>query len=192
MLFCFDLDDTLIEGYLETVPCPTCQGSGRFKIVNPQVRSGSIDVGPCTTCRGHCTKLVHKPEGYDRVEWLPGRLWLLRGLAVEGHNIAVVSNQTGPSYGYGTIEEVRAKMRRVHDEFLEYSGYDLAMLYCTDKDDVENRKPAPGMIIRARDLFNALRFETVMVGDLPTDEQAARAAHVAFAWADDFFTEPTP
>ena len=114
---------------------------------------------------------------------------MLRHLADRGHDLAVITNQTGPSYGYGTLDEVNTKMLKVQEDFFQDSGgYELTVYACTDKDDVANRKPAPGMILRAMtDHSITAPCDVVMVGDLATDEQAARRAQVAFNWADDFF-----
>jgi len=49
------------------------------------------------------------------------------------------------------------------------------------------RKPAIGMIMQAMKDNNTLPNETLMVGDSPEDEQAARAAKIDFMWADEFF-----
>lgn len=49
------------------------------------------------------------------------------------------------------------------------------------------RKPESGMIDTARQNETWGRAETLMVGDRPEDEQAARNAGVDFLWADDFF-----
>ena len=51
----------------------------------------------------------------------------------------------------------------------------------------DNRKPAPGMLLRAMNDHNAAPFETLFVGDSDEDFQAAMQAGVTFEWAKDFF-----
>ncbi len=53
--------------------------------------------------------------------------------------------------------------------------------------DVSWRKPNPGMILQAMKEYNASPEEVLMVGDRPEDKQAAHAAGVDFAWANEFF-----
>ena len=53
----------------------------------------------------------------------------------------------------------------------------------------DRRKPGPRMLLEAMSDFEALPEETLFVGDRPEDEQAARAAGIAFQWADEFFQE---
>jgi phosphoglycolate phosphatase-like HAD superfamily hydrolase len=43
------------------------------------------------------------------------------------------------------------------------------------------------MLVRLMHRFNARRDETLFVGDMATDAEAARRARCRFAWAKDFF-----
>lgn len=49
------------------------------------------------------------------------------------------------------------------------------------------RKPAPGMLLRAMRDAGVGPAGTLMVGDRPEDQAAARAAGCNFQWADEFF-----
>lgn len=49
------------------------------------------------------------------------------------------------------------------------------------------RKPAPGMIIQAMTDADVEPHQTLMIGDSPTDQAAARAAGCYFQWAQKFF-----
>lgn len=50
-----------------------------------------------------------------------------------------------------------------------------------------NRKPDPGMLLAAMDDVKVLPVNTLMVGDRPEDEEAAKNANCDFMWADEFF-----
>jgi D-glycero-D-manno-heptose 1,7-bisphosphate phosphatase len=204
MLYLFDLDDTLIKSFLEEQTCPVCNGT-RAKpgsLIPAGHGSGwnsldpdPLDRGsyvPCESCRGRGTKLMHAENTYDEILWLPNRLETLDYLTGQGHDVAVVTNQTGVSYGYQTREQVTTKMEQVAAEVCCHAAYRPLVYACMDADDIIYRKPSPGMLRRAMNEFGATIPETVMVGDLPTDQQAARSAYVAFSWAEDFFREDDP
>lgn len=57
-----------------------------------------------------------------------------------------------------------------------------------DPKDASRRKPAPWMLYEAMGLYaNHAERGVLFVGDRPEDEQAAAVAGVPFQWADDFF-----
>lgn len=53
---------------------------------------------------------------------------------------------------------------------------------------IERRKPSPGMIYEAMMAHDVPRRKTIMVGDMDADEEAATAAGVGFMHADEFFS----
>lgn len=55
----------------------------------------------------------------------------------------------------------------------------------------DRRKPSPGMLLDAMEAFNVSPDETLMVGDMDEDEQAAKAAGGHFMNADIFFNRPS-
>ena len=54
--------------------------------------------------------------------------------------------------------------------------------------DSPRRKPGPGMLLEIIEQSGEAKRDTLMVGDRPEDEQAARNAGVNFMWADAFFS----
>lgn len=50
------------------------------------------------------------------------------------------------------------------------------------------RKPKPLMLVRLMHRFGARRDETLFVGDMDRDQEAARRARVRFLWANEFFS----
>ncbi len=54
-------------------------------------------------------------------------------------------------------------------------------------DGCECRKPKPEMLIRAMHFCPALKQRTLYVGDMESDQEAARVAQCEFMWAWDFF-----
>ena len=178
MLYIFDLDGTLIESYLAERTCTTCNGAKKVKD-----RVGWDD---CYKCSGRGFTLEN--TGYDKLVWLPGRLDALKFIQQFDSQLAIATNQTGVVHGYQTEDEVDNKMLRVREE-LEREGVDLTTLaYCKSLDC---RKPKPFMI---DDILRRLvhpAWDAVFVGDMTSDEAAARAAGVPFVYADPFFNHVT-
>jgi D-glycero-D-manno-heptose 1,7-bisphosphate phosphatase len=54
------------------------------------------------------------------------------------------------------------------------------------------RKPNPLMLRRLMRRFGASKQETLFVGDMDRDEEAARRAGTRFMWAYEFFGRPEP
>lgn len=72
--------------------------------------------------------------------------------------------------------------------FVCYSHPKATIAKYADNADLFNRKPEPGMIFRAMLAERVTVKDTLMVGDRPEDEQAARNAGVDFMSADEFFS----
>lgn len=193
MLFIFDLDGTLIEGFLDTKPCDWCDGEG-------SKAQGNADPVSCRTCKGK-GKIFGRHRPYGEVRPLPGRGTVLGALARDGHRVALATNQGGVAMGYQTYEEVMNKMGVVCARFSFFYGAafsvhvaighkDAKQPFLATPELVHRRKPNPGMIEDALAAHGCAAREAVYVGDLATDREAAVVAGVRFRWADDFFTDP--
>ncbi len=68
------------------------------------------------------------------------------------------------------------------------------MQFCPHTEDARCtcRKPAPRLLLRLMDLWRVEPSETLFVGDLDTDRQAAENAGCRFAWAHEFFRWERP
>lgn len=177
-LFLFDLDDTLIHGYLKKVPCDCYE-------MTP-VLGGHC--GGCERCNDRGYRL-ERTQPYSTIEWLPNRLRRLR-LIYRHHEVGICTNQTGVTWGHQTVEETIRKMTEVQRQLAEYVSVapeHVPMSYVTDAHDEYRRKPGPGMIDELRASLGFAHWETTYVGDMETDRQAAKAARVAYSDAEDFF-----
>lgn len=159
MLYLFDLDGTLIRSFL---------------------REGALE------------------HDYDDVELLPGRLERLRDLAGEDRYVGfgLVSNQAGVAMGYQTEEQVWAKIGRVLTEFRFFFGHPFSVHVAMHHPDAKleqwraddgRRKPGGGMIFEAIRAHIVMAEDTVFVGDMVSDMEAAAAADVTYFDADEFF-----
>ena len=110
----------------------------------------------------------------EEVRPFPGAREALDKLRAQKIPLGVISNQSGISRGFFTREQAESVNRRV----VELLGPFDVWLYCPHQpnDECECRKPKPKLII---DAARALGVETeccVMIGDLPSDLEAARNA----------------
>jgi D-glycero-D-manno-heptose 1,7-bisphosphate phosphatase len=119
-----------------------------------------------------------------RVRLLPGAAEALRRLRCAGFACVVITNQSGIGRGLFTEERVD----QIHDELrrqlAEKSAELDAIYYCpiapgvTDRTVVEHpdRKPAPGLLLRAADELGLDLGASWMIGDTLSDILAGRNA----------------
>ncbi len=126
----------------------------------------------------------------DRFEWVPGALDAIRHATDTGWHVFIVTNQSGVARGHYDEAAAVELLAWIGDEARRHGGTIDDTRYCPFHPDAvvpafraisDWRKPGPGMI---RDLIRAWELDParcVMVGDQPTDVQAAAAAGIAGA-----------
>jgi len=127
---------------------------------------------------------THKPED---LEWVPGAIETIRRANDIGAFVVVVTNQAGVAHGFYEIAHVerfhaamRAELaaRGAHVDAFYMCPYHpeagLAQWRC----DHPDRKPKPGMLLRALVDWPIDRGASVLIGDRDSDVQAAKAAGV--------------
>lgn len=127
---------------------------------------------------------------------LPGVVARLSVLRAEGHTIAIATNQGGVAWGFISLSQA---YRLAHDAAEKCGGMDAVAVCPYDSRATgprarrcyarssDRRKPNPGMILDLARRLNYPLSEVIFVGDRNSDQQAAQAAGVRFAWASDFF-----
>jgi D-glycero-D-manno-heptose 1,7-bisphosphate phosphatase len=122
------------------------------------------------------TLIVDVPYNGDpgQVQPLPGARTALERLRAAGVRLAVVSNQSGVARGLLTPSQVDAVNARV-EELLGPLGPFLTCQHGPD-DGCGCRKPAPGLVLEACRRLDVEPSETVLVGDIGSDIEAALAA----------------
>ena len=128
----------------------------------------------------------------DDWQWLPGRLEKLTELDEQDIKTAIATNQGGVAFGYLEYFDTRHELMRTAKEGrISYTAmcftHPQAKLADYRRDD-KRRKPGPGMLLDAMRALGVSEAQTLMVGDRPEDEQAAKNAGIAFMWADAFFS----
>jgi D-glycero-D-manno-heptose 1,7-bisphosphate phosphatase len=118
-------------------------------------------------------------------EWMPiaGSLAAIARLNEAGYSVTIATNQSGIARGFfdlDTLDDIHEKM----EILLEKEGGHIDdIAYCPHGPDIgcTCRKPAPGMLNRMIERFNAYPRKTTMVGDTKSDYDAAMAAGISFA-----------
>lgn len=130
------------------------------------------------------TIVVDVPYNGDPQAVLPvaGMREALDRLRGAGMPIAVVSNQSGVGRGMITDSQVEAVNRRVE----ELLGPFNASLYCPHAPDVdcECRKPKPKLILDAARAMGVEPSCCVVIGDKPSDMEAATNAGASGIFVD--------
>ncbi len=123
----------------------------------------------------------------ERFEWVPGAKRAIAAATRLGFHVFVVTNQSGIARGHYTEADLHALHRWMLDEVLAAGGTIDDFRFCPYHPEApleayrrvsDWRKPGPGMIV---DLMRAWRLDParcIMVGDQPTDMQAAAAAGI--------------
>lgn len=130
----------------------------------------------------HEVGYLHRPED---VRWVDGIFRLARLARALGYKLVVVTNQSGIARGYYTTAQFESLMEWMGAEFRAQGAALDAVYHCPYhpehgigewRREHEDRKPGPGMLLRAaRDLGLNLQ-RSVLVGDRCADIQAANSA----------------
>lgn len=127
---------------------------------------------------------VHRPE---QVEFVPGIFELVAAATTRHWLVVVVTNQSGIGRGYYDEDMFRHLHEWMRARFAEHDGSLDAVYHCPHhprdalpeyRRACPDRKPEPGMFLRARDDLGLDLAGSVMVGDRLSDLEAARRAGV--------------
>jgi D-glycero-D-manno-heptose 1,7-bisphosphate phosphatase len=126
---------------------------------------------------------THKPE---ELVFMPGAPEAVRMLNEAGYYVVVVTNQSGVALGRYDEDQVHAFHAALNRRLAEVGARVDAFYYCPfHKDavveryraaDHEDRKPNPGMILKALEDLPIRREGSFLIGDRESDLAAAAAA----------------
>lgn len=117
---------------------------------------------------------VHRTEDF---EWVPGIVELCRAAVGKGYDIVIVTNQSGLERGYFTeadYQNLTAHMLRL---FAAEGVSVLDVLHCPWLEHPD-RKPNPGLFLKARDKWGIDMAASYSLGDKPRDVLAGTRAGV--------------
>lgn len=128
---------------------------------------------------------VHRWEDF---RWIPGAREAVAAFNRAGWWVFVVTNQSGVGRGYYGEDDVMALHAQMSKSLAEVGGHIDAYYYCPQHPDATidayrhpdppNRKPNPGMILRALSEWPVDVTRSIMVGDKDADVEAARRAGI--------------
>lgn len=130
------------------------------------------------------TGYVHRSDAF---EWIEGVFETMAALKQAGYRVVVVTNQSGVARGFYTEADVRKLHDWMAEQIVAHGGMIDAFYYCpyhpeapdpSYRQDHPDRKPRPGMILKALERFPADLSASFLIGDQPTDVQAAQAAGI--------------
>ncbi len=127
---------------------------------------------------------VHKVEDF---EFIDGIFELCKAAVKKGYLVFVVTNQTGIGRGYYTEADFQTLTHWMCDRFLDHGVEITEVFHCpyhpTEalggfRRESFDRKPNPGMILKALQKYSVDATSSVLIGDKESDIQAARAAGI--------------
>lgn len=133
--------------------------------------------------------VLNHDSGYTfethKLEWIEGAREAVKAVNDAGYFAFVITNQSGVARGYYEEHHVVALHRWMADQMALIGAHIDAFEYCPDHPDgtvarycrmSDRRKPGPGMITDLAQRFPIDMTRSMVIGDKPSDVDAARAA----------------
>ena len=122
---------------------------------------------------------------HDRIRWMPNAAKAIRRLNDAGYLVFFFTNQSGVAHGFFTERELRTLLDWMCTELAAQGAVIDDVRYCPHHpagsvagylEDHHWRKPSPGMILDLMQHWPVRHQGSFVIGDRPTDIEAARAA----------------
>jgi D-glycero-D-manno-heptose 1,7-bisphosphate phosphatase len=124
----------------------------------------------------------------DNFRWIEGARESILACNEAGYLVFVVTNQSGIAKGVYTESAMRALHAYMQEDLREMGAHVDAIAFCPHHPEglvpelrraCSCRKPEPGMILRLCREWPIDRAASFLIGDKPSDMQAAEAAGIA-------------
>ncbi len=125
----------------------------------------------------------------EKLEWIKGARHAVRLCNEAGVLVIIATNQSGIGRGYYDEAAMRALHEKMRGDLAVMGAWIDAIYFCPFHPDAEDpalrhpdhpdRKPNPGMVLRAMADWELDPAGVVLIGDKDTDMEAARRAGVA-------------
>ncbi|MDE2376688.1 HAD family hydrolase [Bradyrhizobium sp.] len=133
--------------------------------------------------------VLNEDSGYvfeiHKLRWVSGAREAVKAVNDAGYFAFVVTNQSGVGRGLYREEHIHALHRHMAEELARIGARIDAFEYCPDHPEAviaryrrvsDRRKPAPGMILDLLKRYPVDVGRSFLIGDKPSDIEAARAA----------------
>jgi len=120
-------------------------------------------------------------------EWIEGAAEAISAFNARGWWVFVVTNQSGIARGYYSEDQMQDLHAWIAKELASRGGKIDRIYHCPFHEegtieryrrDSFDRKPKPGMLIRAMTDFPVLKEQSFLIGDKQADLEAAKAAGI--------------
>ncbi|SET89417.1 D-glycero-beta-D-manno-heptose 1,7-bisphosphate 7-phosphatase [Thalassotalea agarivorans] len=131
--------------------------------------------------------IVNIDKGYVHniadIEFVEGIFALCKKAYQQGYKIIMVTNQSGIGRGYYSEDDFTALTEWIHAAFAQKGIEVSATYFCPHHPtkgkgkyltSCECRKPAPGMLIQAKEQNNIDFLQSIYIGDKDSDMEAAQ------------------
>ena len=170
------------DGYFLDIGLPETLAQGRRELLAVRRRPAAFldRDGVLNVDHGY----VHRS---DQIDWIPGAIAAVRSLNDLGYRVVVVTNQAGVAHGHYEEEAVHALHAWMRDELAVHGAFIDAFYHCPYHPDGKierfrlahiDRKPGPGMILRALADLEIDKERSFLIGDKQSDVAAAEAAGI--------------
>ena len=135
--------------------------------------------------------VLNEDSGYvfeiSKLKWIDGAREAVKASNDAGFFVFVVTNQSGVARGYYEETHIEALHKGMADDLSKIGAHIDAFEYCPYHPEASieryrrashRRKPAPGMINDLVERFPVDVSRSILIGDKPTDLEAARAAGI--------------
>lgn len=130
--------------------------------------------------------IINRDNGYvyrtDDFHFMPGIFELCRKAQDKGYLLVIVTNQSGIARGYYSEDDFRQLSDWVARRFADQGIRLQATYHCPHHPEITGpcdcRKPQPGMLLTAIADYGIDAQHSIMIGDKPSDMQAALAAGI--------------
>ncbi len=160
--------------------------------VRSHAKHGQVGVAPLRAVIFDRDGVLNVDHGYvatvGRLEWIPGARRAVARLNAAGVLALVATNQSGVARGYFDMAAVEALHAAMAADLAADGAHLEAVYVCPFHQDAvipayrvadhPDRKPNPGMILAALADFRLDPAAVIVVGDKPSDLEAARRAGV--------------
>jgi len=122
-------------------------------------------------------------KSWAEFEFLPGSLRALANLTAHGFSVIIITNQSAVGRGLISAAGLERMHRRMCAAVAAHGGRVRDIFFCPHRpaNRCRCRKPKPGLILRARQIYGIDLATAVMVGDSVKDIACARNAGCRYA-----------
>ena len=135
--------------------------------------------------------VLNEDSGYvfeiSQLKWIEGAREAVKIANGVGYYVFVVTNQSGVARGFYEEAHVEALHKWMENDLAKIGAHIDAFEYCPYHPEAAieryrqispRRKPAPGMIDELVERFSVDAGRSILIGDKPTDLEAAQAAGI--------------